>query len=121
MKPTKAKDLIAATAKDLNLSEDIVRDVVYFYYDVVSKKIENLNSPTIFLHGLGTLRISRNKLKRDIAGLNKLLNSSSKEDFKKVIKYNLSKSLLELKVNSLELCNQYYKSMYEKRYKNLEK
>lgn len=121
MRPTKAKDLIAATAKDLNLSEDIVRDVVYFYYDVVSNKIEKLNSPTIFLHGLGTLRISRKKLKRDIAGLNKILNSNNKEDFKKIIKCNLSKALLELKENSLDLCNQYYKSMYEKRYKNLEK
>ena len=121
MRPTKSKELIAKTAKDLNLSEDLITDVINFYYDIVSKKIENLNSPTIFLHGLGTLRISRKKLKRDIDGLNKLLNSSDKEDFKKVIKFNLSKTLLELKENSLELCNQYYKSMYEKRYKNLEK
>ena len=120
MKPTKAKDLIKKTASELNLSEELVGDVVDFYYSVVKKKIEALDSPSIFLHGLGTLRISRKKLQNDIAHLTKVLNSNDQEDFKKVVKYNYSKATLDLKIKALELCNEYYKEMYEKRYKNLE-
>lgn len=121
MKPTKGKDLIKKTAEDLNLSEELVADVVNFYYSEVKSKIESLEHPTIFLHGLGTLRLSRRKLYRDIAGLEKLLASNNQEDFKKVVKYNLSKVLLEKKIKALEICNNYYEKIYEKRNKNLEK
>ncbi len=121
MRPTKSKELIKKTADELNLSEELINDVVDFYYSVVKNKIETLSSPTIFLHGLGTLRISRRKLQNDIANLTKILNSNSQEDFKKVIKYNYSKANLDLKIKALELCNDYYKEIYEKRYKNLEK
>lgn len=120
MKPTRSKELIKKTAEQLNLPAEMVGDVVDFYYSVVIKKIESLKEPTIFLHGLGTLRISRKKLESSIKNLEKLLNSNSQEDFKKVVKYNLSKSMLEEKKASLEICNNYYKEIYEKRYKNLE-
>lgn len=120
MKPTKSRELISKTAKQLNLSDELVNDVVDFYYSVVINKIKDLNSPTIFLHGLGTLRLSRVKLKKSIDGISSLLDSSSQDDFKKVIKYNLSKDVLNKKIKSLELCNNYYKDVYEKRNKNLE-
>lgn len=120
MKPTKSRELINKTAKQLNLSDELVNDVVDFYYSVVINKIKDLNSPTIFLHGLGTLRLSRVKLKKSIDGISSLLASSSQDDFKKVIKYNLSKDVLTKKIKSLELCNNYYKDVYEKRNKNLE-
>lgn len=120
MRPTKSKDLITETAQQLAMSEEMVKDVVEFYYSVVIKKMERLDSPTIFLHGFGTLRLSRKKLQRDITNLHKLLNSNDQEDFKKVVKFNLSKVTLDSKEKALELCNEYYKEMYEKRYKNLE-
>jgi nucleoid DNA-binding protein len=120
LKPTKGKELIKKTAQELNLSEELVKDVVEFYYSIVTRKIENLENATIFLHGLGTLRLSRRKLKKNIEKMQKLLESNSQEDFKKVIKFNLSKTLLDSKVKGLEMCNEYYKEMYEKRNKNLE-
>jgi len=120
LKPTKGKELIKKTAQELNLPEEMVKDVVEFYYSIVTRKIENLENATIFLHGLGTLRLSRRKLKNSIEKMQKLLESNSQEDFKKVIKFNLSKTLLDSKVKGLEMCNEYYKEMYEKRNKNLE-
>jgi nucleoid DNA-binding protein len=121
LRPTKGKDLIKKTAEHLGLSEELVKDVVDFYYERVAKKIESLEHPTIYLHGLGTLRLSRKKLQRDIDGLKKILDGETQEDFKKVIKYNLSKALLDSKIKGLEICNEYYKEIYEKRYKDLEK
>lgn len=120
MKPTKSNDLIKKTAQDLNLSEELVRDVVNFYYSVVNKKIANLENTTIFLHGLGTLRISRRKLQKSIESLTRLINSNSQDDFKLVVKHNLSKKMLEQQIKCLEECNAYYKEIDEKRNKNLE-
>jgi nucleoid DNA-binding protein len=82
LKPTKGRTLIKKTAEDLNLPEALVQDVVDFYYSQVTKKIEGLKHTTLLLHGLGTLRMSRVKLKRDIEGLKKLLSSNDQEDFK---------------------------------------
>ena len=121
MKPTKGKDLINKTAKDLDLSEELVKDVVDFYYSVVAKKIECLEYPTLYLHGLGTLRLSMKKLKRDIDGLNRLLCSPHAEDFRKVIRFNLSKDLMTKKIKALKKCEVYYKKINEKRNSNLEK
>ncbi len=121
MKPTKGKDLIKKTSVDLDLSEELVNDVVNFYYSTVAKKLESLEYPTLYLHGLGTLKLRMKKLKRDIKGLQKLLNSPHGEDFRKVIRYNLSTSLMEKKINALNYCETYYKEINEKRNSNLEK
>jgi len=118
--PTKAKSLIHKTAVDLNLSQEMVQDVVDFYWETVIKKMESLKNPSLFLHSLGTIKISRVKLRRDIAGLEKILSGGDHESFKKIIKYNLTHDLLNLKKESLEICNEYYKPIYEKRNKNLE-
>jgi hypothetical protein len=120
LKPTKGRTLIKKTAEDLNLPEALVQDVVDFYYSQVTKKIEGLKHTTLLLHGLGTLRMSRVKLKRDIEGLKKLLSSNDQEDFKKVIKYNLTKERIQQKEEALKICNTYYEPIYEKRNKNLE-
>ena len=121
MKPTKGKDLINKTANELDLSEELVKDVIDFYYSTVAKKLESLEYPTLYLHGLGTLRLSMRKLRRDIKGLKRLLESPHGEDFRKVIKYNLSKEMMQHKILGLEKCEKYYKELHEKRYSTLEK
>lgn len=120
MKPTKAKELIKKTALELNVSEFLVQDIVDFYYTTVRKKLESLQYPTLYIHRIGTLRLSRVKLKRSIDTLEKLLNSNDQEDFKKVVKYNLTKDMLSLQKQSLEICNNHYEPLYEKRNKNME-
>ena len=106
MKPTKGKDLINKTANELDLSEELVKDVIDFYYSTVAKKLESLEYP---------------KLRRDIKGLKRLLESPYGEDFRKVIKYNLSKEMMDHKILGLEKCEKYYKELHEKRYSTLEK
>jgi hypothetical protein len=120
MLPTKATSLISQTAKELDLSEELVKDVVDFYYSTVIKKVERLQFPTLLIHGLGTIRMSRVKLKNKIEFLKKVLTSNNQDDFKKVLKYNLTKDSLVQFENALENCNNYYQPLYEKRNKNLE-
>lgn len=120
MNPTKAKALIPEAAKEAGVSEILVQDVVDFYYSTVRKKIESLQYPTLFLHSLGTLRLSRKKLHYRITSLEKDLVSNEQESFKKVIKFNLTREELDLKKRAMEICNNYYEPIYEKRNKNLE-
>ena len=120
MKPTKAKELIKKTASELNVPEFLVQDVVDFYYTLVRRKLESLQYPTLYLHKIGTIRLSRVKLKNSITRLEKLLTSNNQEDFKKVIKYNLTKEMLVIQKEGLKICNNHYEPLYEKRNKNLE-
>jgi len=120
MKPTKSKKLISQTAKELGVSEILVQDVVDFYYTTVRKKMESLNYPTLYLHHIGTLRLSRKKLQNSIDGLSRLLNSNEQDDFKKVVKYNLTREMLEQQLQAMENCNNHYNELNEKRNKSLE-
>lgn len=120
MTPTKANKLIPEVAKELGLSEELVKDVVDFYYDTLKKKIESLEHPTILVHNFGIFKISRKKLKYKLQFLRNLLESNKPDDFKKLVKYNYNKEL-EIKLQeTLEKCNDYYRPLYEKRNKNME-
>lgn len=120
MTPTRANKLIPETAKELGLSEELVKDVVDFYYETLKKRIESLEHPTILVHNFGIFKISRKKLKFKLEFLRNLLKSKEADDFKKLVKYNYNKEL-EIKLQeALEKCNNYYRPLYEKRNKNME-
>ncbi len=56
----KAKSLIKKTAKDLNLSEEQVTDVVNFYYEELRAKMEGLEG----LVCIRKLYLEKNKISR---------------------------------------------------------
>jgi len=53
----KTKELIPTVAKEINVSEELVKDVVDFYYKKVSDCMINLEEPNIFIKNLGTFKI----------------------------------------------------------------
>ncbi len=56
MNPIKAKDLIPLVAKDLNISEELVKDVVDYFYKKVSNSLINMEDPNVFIKNLGTFK-----------------------------------------------------------------
>jgi nucleoid DNA-binding protein len=120
MTPTKANKLIPETAKELGISEELVKDVVDFYYETLKKKVESLEHPTLLVHNFGIFKISRKKLKFKLEFLKKLLASKEPNDFKKLVKYNYNKEMQFKLEEALERCNNYYRPLYEKRNKNME-
>lgn len=119
MLQTKAKTLVPKASEKLGVSEALMNDVVDFYYTLVRKKIENLE-PVFYIHSLGTIRLSRNKLRKNIEQIESKLSSNKQEVFRKVILFNLSKEELKLKKKALENCNTYYAKIDEKRNKIME-
>jgi len=61
MAEKKANDYIPEVAKSLGLSDELVRDVVGFYWKVLRNKIDSLDYSSIDIRGLGvvTLRYAK--------------------------------------------------------------
>lgn len=93
LRSKKAKSLIPKTAKDCNASEELVGDVVDFYYTELRKKMENLEDTSIGVPSLGTFRVSRPKLAKSVQSITNLLSDSTPETFKLVKRFQLTTEL----------------------------
>lgn len=71
MRPKKAKDFIPSVAEELHFSEDIVKDVVDYYWREVRKNLSMLSSGRIHLTNLGDFVIKHWKIDEKIEGLEK--------------------------------------------------
>jgi len=89
-KTKRAKELIPKTAKDCNVSEELVGDVVNFYYTELRKKMEALEDVSISVPALGTFIVSKPKLRKSIDKITEMLSSDKPESFKLLKRYNLS-------------------------------
>jgi ABC-type uncharacterized transport system fused permease/ATPase subunit len=62
LKPQKRKQLVELTAKQLDISKDIVDDVVSYYYQTVQKKLSLADHPSITIPRLGTFVVKKKSL-----------------------------------------------------------
>ena len=62
MPPKKARDLVKPAAEKLGLTEDLVQDVVDFYWKEVRKSLSELRSPRIVVSNFGSFRVKVSKL-----------------------------------------------------------
>lgn len=88
-KAKRAKTLIPKTASQCKLDEELVEDVIDFYYNRLRKKLESLEEHRIGVPVLGTFIARKSKLQRSVEYLTKLLTENKPEDFKKIERYNL--------------------------------
>jgi hypothetical protein len=119
-KQRKAKALIPKTATDCNVSEELVGDVVDFYYTELRKKMEALEDVSIGVPALGTFSVSRPKLKKSIEKITEMLSSDGPESFKLLKRNNLSTEIRDKQQSLLnKLENE--KNERDDRKKNMEK
>lgn len=71
MKPKKAKELIPEVAKELQMSEQLIKDVTTFYWEEVRKNLSSLKHSRIHITNLGDFTIKHWKLDSKIQGLEK--------------------------------------------------
>ena len=62
MNPKKVKELYKITAEELNVKEDLVRDLTDMYWKEIRKSITDLKHPSIYAAGLGTFNAKSWKL-----------------------------------------------------------
>ena len=71
LRPKKAKDFIPTFAEQLHLSEDVVKDVITYYWQSVRKNLSSLSHSRIHLTNLGDFTIKHWKIDEKIGGLEK--------------------------------------------------
>jgi nucleoid DNA-binding protein len=91
----KAKHLIPKIAKKLNAPEELIEDVVNYYYRIVRKKVETFGANRIRITGLGVLHIRKEKVQRSIDKLTVALANDKNKSFRYVIKRKKLETALE--------------------------
>ena len=75
MNPRKPSTLYKALAEELLISEDLVEDIVQFYYKTLRLKLSNLDSPRINVEGLGHFVIKPVSVRNAIGRYSKVLDT----------------------------------------------
>ena len=66
MNPKSHKDFKKGIAKEIGIHENVVDDFIAFYYSKLRKNLSELTNPKIFVDGLGTFSIRKNRLEKQI-------------------------------------------------------
>jgi nucleoid DNA-binding protein len=76
LRPKKAKDFIPEVAEQLNLSQDCVADIVYYYWEEMRKSLSSLKHQRIHATNLGDFTIKHWKIDDKIDMLEKWENKN---------------------------------------------
>ena len=71
MRPKKSKDFLPEVASELSLPEDVVKEVVLYYWQEVRRSLSSLKHPRVHVTNLGDFTIKHWKLDDKIEMLKK--------------------------------------------------
>jgi len=77
LRPRKAKELIPQIAIDLNISEELIKDVTSFYWEEIRKNLTSLSHTKIHIESLGDFTLKHWKLDKKIESLNKAIENNN--------------------------------------------
>ena len=89
MNPVKRKSIVELTAKDLNLSADVVDDIVSHYYLTLQRKLSSVEHPYIAVPRLGTFVVKKKSLVEMITKHQNFVNKIEKDEHISVHTYEL--------------------------------
>ena len=98
MHPKKAKDFIPNVASDLNISEEIVKDVILTYWQEIRKSLSSLKHQRIHLTNLGDFTIKHWKVDEKIEALEKWEESNKQKGMQQMTaRFKTAETLYDLK------------------------
>ncbi len=119
MNPKKAKTLYSEVSTDLNLDENLVKDVLDFYWSDLRKQMANLTSPRLDVINLGTFEVMPKTLDKCIEAYGEYQKMPVPKTFTKYQAYSVIegrlKRLLEIQ-QELQSYKQIKQTVIEKRY-----
>jgi hypothetical protein len=89
LNPVKRKQIVELTAEELNLSPDIVDDIISYYYLSLQKKLALADHPYIFVPRLGTFVVKKKSLAEMILKHQNFVNKIEKDEHISVHTYEL--------------------------------
>ena len=81
MNPKKHSEFKNGIAKEVGVHSQLVDDFITFYYSRVRKKLSKLEFPRIYIEGLGTFHIRKQKLEMAIKKQKSMLGNVAKRTY----------------------------------------
>jgi hypothetical protein len=98
LNPKKAKEFIPEVAKELDLPESLVRDVVFYYWQEVRKNLSSLSHSRIHITNLGDFIIKHWKIDDKILMLEQWEENNRQKGMQQMTaRFKTVESLFELK------------------------
>jgi hypothetical protein len=98
LRPKKAKDFIPSVAEQLHLSEDVVKDVVDYYWRNIRKSLSSLDHSRIHLTNLGDFTIKHWKIDEKIEGLENWEETNKQKGLQQITaRFKTAETLYDLK------------------------
>ena len=82
MNPKKHKEFREGIAKEVGVHTQVVDDFINFYYAKLRKKLSQLSHSNIYVDGLGTFQLKKNKLEFAIKKNKSMLGNIAKTTYK---------------------------------------
>lgn len=105
MRAKNYKIFIKEVANKLNVSEELVSDLVLFYYNKLRENLSELTHPKINVTGLGTFNMIKNKVETSIAKKKNYDKSLEKETYDGYEKHLSVKEQLGKLEKALDMIN----------------
>jgi len=96
LNPKKAKTVFKDLHHDLDLEENLVNDILDFYWLHVRKTIVSASHPRINIENLGIFQVKYKALAKTIEKYENAINKLGTENFNKYAKYDNMKSRLDI-------------------------
>ena len=101
MNPKKSKDFVSDVAKELDLHEDLVKEVVSFFWSKIRSNLGDLKHHTITVPNLGTFKIRRNKMNEVAEKSEQIIQHTDPKEFKQYAAHTHASNRLQ-KINRLK-------------------
>ena len=105
MKPKSHSEFKKGIAKEVGVHTDVVDDFVTYYYAQVRKALSNLKSVNIYVDGLGTFSMKKNKLEKAIKKNKSILGNLKKRTYNGMEKTHAVNDKLKLQEEALDMIN----------------
>jgi nucleoid DNA-binding protein len=96
LNPKKAKTVLNDLHKELDLEENLVFDILDFYWQHVRKSITSACHPRINIENLGVFQVKHKSLDKTITKYENAINKLGTENFTKYAKYDNMRSRLDV-------------------------
>lgn len=111
MIPKKSSLLYKELSEEMDLSQDLIQDVIEFYYKEIRSNLTGLKHPRINVDGLGQFVVRAHAVRKAIPRLKKILETHDTTTFSAYF----NKKMLEEKVEALENIEKQIVSLEQKK------
>tara|TARA_R100000935_G_scaffold11163_2_gene22325 strand:- start:5013 stop:5366 length:354 start_codon:yes stop_codon:yes gene_type:complete len=81
MNPKSHKELKKGIAEEVGVHQQVVEDLISFYYGKVRKTLSKLEYPRIYIQGLGTFQLRKSKVEKAIKRNKSMLGNVAKRTY----------------------------------------